>query len=329
LKNPKSTCAPLICAGFEGLAPAADVRDLLARGVRSVVLFSRNYQTPDQLRALCADVRAVAGPQTLIAVDHEGGRVQRFREGFTPIPSMRELGQSGDPEIVRHAGATMAQELRRAGVNWNLAPVVDVDSNPANPVIGQRSFGPEMETVSRMGVALIRGLQEGGVAACAKHFPGHGDTSVDSHHDLPYVGHQLERLTRVELPPFQAAIEAEVASIMVAHLIVDVIDPTTPASMSHAAVQGLLRARLGYDGLVTTDDLEMKAVAARYTIEEIVTASVRAGVDLCMICHTLDLQHRAIEALDKAVADGRIETETIERARRRVEHVCRRFRVPE
>jgi beta-N-acetylhexosaminidase len=322
----RTLAASLLTVGFDGLQATPHVRALLEAGCRSVILFTRNYQSPAQLKELTDELRHAAAAPLLISVDHEGGRVQRFREGFTAIPSMRDIATSGDDAVVE-AGRAMARELRTAGVNWNLSPVLDVDSNPANPVIGARSFSSDPTVVGRLGAAMISALQAGGVAACGKHFPGHGDTSIDSHFDLPSVPHDRQRLNTIELPPFIDAIRAGVASIMVGHLVVEAIDPSMPALMSRRLVNDLLRNELGYRGVVTTDDLEMKAIADRFPIGEVVVRSVQAGIDLCMICHTPELQTEALDALAQAIESGIINSDTVIAAAERLDRLARRYAV--
>lgn len=323
----RTLAASLLTVGFDGLQATPHVRALLEAGCRSVILFTRNYQSPAQLKELTDELHHAAAAPLLISVDHEGGRVQRFRDRFTSLPSMRDIGASGDDAAVE-AGRTMARELRAAGVNWNLAPVLDVDSNPANPVIGARSCSADPTVVGRLGTAMIAALQAGGVAACGKHFPGHGDTSIDSHFDLPGVPHDRQRLKAIELPPFAEAIRADVASIMIGHLVVEAIDPSVPALMSRGVVHDLLRDELGFSGVITTDDLEMKAIADRFPIGEVVVRSVQAGIDLCMICHTPDLQTAALEALVQAIESGAITSDTAAAAADRIDRLARRYAVP-
>lgn len=279
-----------LCVGFDGPTVPDALADLLRRGVRSVVLFSRNYESPGQVRDLCRAIRALTDESITIAVDHEGGRVQRFREGFTPIPSMREVGERDDPAYAESIGRTIGRELRAVGIDMNFAPVLDIDTNPDNPVIGERSFGRDPERVAELGAAFIRGMQSEGVAACAKHFPGHGDTSVDSHFELPTVPHDLERLRQIELIPFKRAIEAGVAAIMTAHIMLPAIDPDRPATLSRRIVTGLLREELGFEGTIFADDLEMHAIAKRWGIAEAAEMAIEAGCDVAPVC---GMAHRA------------------------------------
>lgn len=311
----------LVCIGFEGHALTAGAAELLAGGVRSVIHFTSNYADAEQMTAMNRAIRRAAGREVLVTVDHEGGRVQRFRDAhFPPLPSGREMGEAG-AEAARVAGERAGAALRAAGFNMNLSPVLDVDSNPANPVIGPRSFGADPETVAVCAVAHAAGLRAGGVAACGKHFPGHGDTSVDSHLDLPRLPHSMERLERVELVPFHAAVRAGIEAIMTAHVLFEAIDPQVPATLSRTVVTGLLRERLGFDGLVITDDFEMQAIADRFETGEAAVRAIEAGCDLVLVCHREDRQRRAIEALADAVRSGRLRAERVEESRKRLAKV--------
>jgi beta-N-acetylhexosaminidase len=294
----------LLFVGF----PGESAPDLLLERVREgrvggVVLFRRNLESPEQARALIASLRAAAPAEAplLVAMDQEGGRVQRLREPWTVWPPMRRVAEHGDPARTAAVAAALARELRDLGVGLDFAPVVDVDTNPANPVIGDRAFAATPEEVGRHAAAFVAALQAGGVAACAKHFPGHGDTAQDSHHELPRLDHELERLRRVELPPFRAAIRAGVASVMTAHVLLPRLDPERPATLSPAALR-LLREELGFDGVVFSDDLEMRAVADRFPISERVLGSLRAGVDALLVCSDVSLWCEALAALEAAPA---------------------------
>src|SRR4051812_3222225 len=257
----------MFAIGFDGKVVTPALGQLLDRGVSVVALFSRNVESPQQVARLCYDIQQRAGRPVLIAVDQEGGRVARLRNGFTPLPSMRSLGATGDEKLAHSIGRLLAAELKAVNIHMNFSPVMDVDSNAANPVIGDRSFGADPALVARMGTALLRGLQQSGVAACAKHFPGHGDTSKDSHFDLPTLPHPLSHLEKMELPPFAAAISAGVSAIMTAHIIFQAIDPTLPATLSHAVLSMLLRQKMKFDGVIFSDALEMKAIADHFSID--------------------------------------------------------------
>jgi len=315
--------AGLFCVGFHGLTPSLEVLDLVQRGVYGVILFSRNVESAEQVADLVAKLkRAARGRRLLVSIDQEGGRVARLRasHGFTELPPMRALGRTGDPELARDVGMLLGRELRAVGIDQDYAPCVDVDSNPENPVIGDRALSADPHDVGWLGAALCEGLQAAGVAACAKHFPGHGDTSQDSHVDLPRLPHGLERLRQVELRPFAALSHAGVASVMTAHVVFEALDPERPATLS-APVLRLLREELGFEGCCISDDLEMKAVADRFPLEEVAPGCVLAGVDALLVCQTAATQQRAIDLVRKAVEQKRIPRERLLEARSRVERL--------
>lgn len=317
--------ARMFGVGFHTPAVPPEIDSLLARGVSSIILFSRNVEYPPQVRDLCAELKTRAGRPLMIGIDQEGGRVRRLREGFTEIPSMRAVGKANDSELAKEIGAVLARELRAVNIDLNFAPTIDVDTNPNNPVIADRSFSPSPQLVSALGCAVIDGLQSNGVAACGKHFPGHGDTNVDSHKELPRMTHDMERLNRIELMPFEAAIKCGVAMIMTAHVIFEPIDPKYPSTMSKAVMQGILRDRMGFNGVIVSDDLEMKAIANYYDIEEVIIRCVNAGVDLLMICHNHKLQHRAIDLLTRAVVRGDVPQERLVESNRRLDALMEKY----
>jgi beta-N-acetylhexosaminidase len=316
--------AGLFAVGFQGTRASPEVLALVRRGVHGVILFARNVEDAEQVAALVAELKRAAGRPLLVSVDQEGGRVARLRapHGFTELPPMRALGETGDAELARAAGALVGEELRAVGIDQDYAPVVDVDTNPANPVIGDRSFSRDPAAVGRLGAAFAAGLQSAGVAACAKHFPGHGDTSQDSHKDLPRLPHALERLEAVELAPFRALARAGVASVMTAHVVFEALDPRRPATLS-PEVMRLLRERVGFDGCAISDDLEMKAVAEHFPLEEAAPGAIAAGVDALLVCHSAAVQERAIDLVRGAVERGRIPRERIAEAGARIARLLR------
>jgi beta-N-acetylhexosaminidase len=328
MRDVERLAARMVCVGFDSKSVPGEVDALIERGVGGAVLFSRNVESPQQFAELCAELKSRAGRPFLTCIDQEGGRVQRLREPFTIIPPMRAVGTANDESLARELGRVLARELRAVNIDMDLAPVLDVDTNPDNPVIAARSFGRTPDLVARMGVAMIRGLQEEGVAACAKHFPGHGDTRQDSHYDLPSLAHPIERLMSVEIPPFQAAIRAGVSAIMTAHVIFQPIDPEFPATMSAKVLDGLLRKKLGFGGPVISDAMDMKAIAEHFGFDESVVRAARAGVDLLMLCHSHEQQNRAIDVLVKAVERGELSRERLDEANRRLDALYARYVKP-
>ena len=292
----------LLLAGFEGCELPADLARLIEAGrVGGVVLFARNVRDPAQLRSLTAALHACApeGAPLLIAIDQEGGRVQRLRSPWTEWPPMQRLGALDAPELTAEVARALAVELADLGIGLDFAPCVDVDTNPANPVIGDRSFGSDPARVAAHAASFIRAMQEAGVAACAKHFPGHGDTACDSHFELPRLDHDAARLRAVELPPFAAAVAAGVASVMTAHVLLRALDPRRPATLS-PDVMALLRDELAYDGVVFSDDLEMKAVADHHRPKALVDGCLEAGVDALLVCRDARFRDEVLRALERA-----------------------------
>lgn len=306
--------------GIAGRMPMPEERRFLREfGVGGVVLFSRNYESPSQLLGLTKAIEEAAGRELVIAVDQEGGRVQRFGAPFMKIPSMAEIGRSEDALArAREIGERVGGELRSAGINVNFAPVLDVATNPANPVIGDRAFSSDPMEVAMLGVAYMRGLQSAGVAACGKHFPGHGDTSVDSHKDLPVIRHDRRRLDSCEFVPFVRAIEDGIRSIMMAHVLATGLDPNEISSAS-AKVYGILRNEMHYDGVVFSDDLLMKGISDKYAPDESAWRVIAAGADMALVCSDdLSMHRRAAEGLKRALDEGRLPEARIAEASGRI-----------
>jgi beta-N-acetylhexosaminidase len=297
-------------------------------GLGGVIFFSRNIEAPEQVAELSHDVQALALSELplWVSVDQEGGRVARLKAPFTVWPPMATLGRSGDEALAERFAGALAAELRAVGITLDYAPVLDIHTNPKNPIIGDRALAETADMVARLGTAIVRGLQNNGVAACGKHFPGHGDTSVDSHLELPLVEHPPDRIRRVESVPFRAAIAADVAFIMTAHILVPSLDEERPATLSPRIVSSLLREELGYRGVILSDDLEMKAIAKTYAVPDAAVQAIAAGCDGLLICSgDVDLQAATLEALVRAVEQERIPYKRLEDAQTRLRHAKERF----
>jgi beta-N-acetylhexosaminidase len=321
----------LAVVGFTGHSAPAELRRLAdAFDLGGVIYFARNVVEPAQVADLSREVAALARDWPYwISVDQEGGRVARLRAPFTEWPPACTLGRAGDADLARRFAEALGAELRAVGINLDYAPVLDVHTNPDNPVIGDRAIATAAEDVGRLGAEIITALQAAGVAACGKHFPGHGDTSVDSHDALPVVEHPADRLGAVEFEPFRRAIAAGVATIMTAHVLVPAVDAERPASLSPAIVGGMLKRGLSYGGVVVSDDLGMKAVSATWSLAEATVSAVEAGCDVVLLCNSSpDEQAVALEALIHAVEQGRIPQSRVDDAFERQRAVKERFIPP-
>ncbi len=296
----------LFCFGFEGTRLPDHLRSLLDSGLGGVILFARNLRTLEQICCLTAEVHTTASADLLVGVDQEGGRVTRLPAPFLTAPSAATLGTADDPALTKALARAVGRELRAAGLTWNLAPVLDVHTNPANPVIGDRAFSHDPDQVARHGVAAIQGFAEAGILATAKHFPGHGDTAADSHLTLPESSQSSSRWRAVEFVPFRRAIRAGVPLVLVAHLESPALDPLSPTSLSRPVITGILREELGFDGVVVSDDLEMSAIADRFDLGEASVRFLAAGGDLVVICHDAERQRAAVAAVEKAAQIGRL-----------------------
>jgi len=302
----------MLVVGFDGLTPPPAFLDFLARGgLGGVILFRRNADTPEQILQLCSRLQeaALAAPVGLplfVAIDQEGGRVTRLAEPFTRFPAAAQLGKKKSPELCREVGRVMARELKAVGINVNCAPVLDVEGDPHNPVLGDRVFGAEADLVSELGVQVIRGLQGEGVIAVGKHFPGHRAITVDPHLDLPTSPLTRADLAALDLKPFQRAIGEGVAAIMTAHVLYPRIDPGRPATLSARFLDGLLRQDLLFSGLVISDDLDMGAIAYHFPLERAAVEAVRAGADVLLLCQGWKKGEAVIGALLRAVAEDMI-----------------------
>ncbi|MGW0826504.1 glycoside hydrolase family 3 protein [Streptomyces sp. NPDC002845] len=312
--------------GFTGTTAPDWLLRRLGEGLASVGLFGRNIASPEQLASLTAQLRAERG-DVLVAIDEEGGDVTRLevRTGSS-FPGNHALGAVDDVELTRDVALELGRRLAECGVNLNWAPSADVNSNPSNPVIGVRSFGADTDLVSRHTAAYITGLQSAGVAACTKHFPGHGDTAVDSHLALPRIDASLPVLEARELVPFRSAITAGTKAMMSAHILVPVLDPDRPATLSRRVLVDLLRKELGYDGLIVTDGMEMQAISGTYGIERGSVLAVTAGADAICVGGGLaddETVRRLRDALVTAVRSGELPEERLADAAARVRELAR------
>jgi beta-N-acetylhexosaminidase len=288
-------------------------------GVGGFILFRRNCAEPRQILALCRALwEGAADIPPFIAIDQEGGAVHRLPEPFTRFPAAATLGARRDPDLAYRAGYAAGTELALVGINLNFAPVLDVHSNPANPIIGARAFGSDPGLVRDLALAWAHGLRASGILPCGKHFPGHGGTDSDSHLSLPVLDQTLADLESVELRPFAAACRSRIEMLMTAHVKFPALDQKHPATLSEAIVTGLLRHQLGYDGVVVSDDLEMKAISDRHSAGEAAVLALLAGVDVALFCHDAANAVRALEALDAEAARSATLRARVETAHRRV-----------
>lgn len=290
--------------GFEGHTLPGELHEYLAAGLAGVILFPRNFSSAEELRALTQEIRGPAGRPVLVGIDQEGGTRFSLPEPFTQWVSPEEFGRIGDPDLVERQAGAMAKELRAAGVNLDFAPMLDLHLQPDSPVTKGRSFGSNAQEAGKLGVACARGLAAEGILACAKHFPGHGDTVIDPHEDLPRFDGTLERLREMELVPFGCATSAGVPLIMTAHISLPKIDSEWPTSLSHQILQRILREELRFSGAILADDLGMGAIAKRWPIGEAAVRTFVAGSDLALICHDWKLVRPALEGVTRSLNRG-------------------------
>lgn len=315
----RANVARLFFAGIPG--PALDDATLRLHAdvpFGGVVLFRHNAAEPKAMRALA---RAIHGLDRrlppLVAIDHEGGRVHRLSPPFTHFPAAAAVATHGIRAVAAVATA-MARELAAIDVDLSFAPVLDVHSNPANPVIGDRAYAASPAEVARLGLAAFRAVRAVGLLTCGKHVPGHGDTASDSHLELPVVERSARDLARVELVPFRQAVTARIPMLMTAHVVYRALDRERPATLSHAVLTGLVRRRLGFRGVLCTDDLGMRAIADHYGPGEAAVLALEAGVDALLYCHHQDDLRTAVEAVERALLEGRLPRRRIDEAHRRL-----------
>lgn len=311
----------MVIAGVEGTSLREEDRALIRDyGVSGVIFYADNIDSAAQTKTFVAEVKA-ANPNgelpLLVSVDQEGGRVARLK-GVDKIPTAGAIGERGDAAYARSIGEQLGDQLLSQGFNLDYAPVLDVNSNPDNPVIGDRSFGADAALVSKLGIPVMQGLESKNVIPVVKHFPGHGDTSVDSHIALPVVDKSLEQLDKLELIPFKKAIAAQADVVMIAHILLPKLDKQFPSSLSAAVMTDLLRGKLGFDGVIMTDDMTMGAIADNYGIGEAAVQSVAAGSDIVLVAHGADNAIDSIEAIKQAVRSGQISESRIDESAARI-----------
>ncbi|MFJ1471219.1 glycoside hydrolase family 3 protein [Massilia orientalis] len=295
----------LIMIRLFGTALDADTADFIrANRIRGACLFRQNMTDAAQLTRFTSDLKDAMGELALIALDQEGGAVVRAL-WVPPPPSAMALGAAGDEPLARDVGAAVARAIRALGFNWNFAPVLDLNNNPRNPVIAERSFGADPDRATALALAWMAGSDSEGVACCVKHFPGHGDTHVDSHRDLPTVDKPLPELERFEFAPFRTA-APHAPAVMTAHIVYPALDADNPATMSRAILHDLLRTEWRYDGVIITDGMDMHAIAHRYDAGDAAVNALRAGADMVMAIGSRDTQERTIAAIAAAIGDGRL-----------------------
>ena len=308
----------LLAVGFDGTRVPDDLVAQADRsGLGGVVLFARNCPSLETVLALTSSARRL-DPDILVMVDHEGGRVHRLPPPFTRFPPAAAVGRAGDSRLVAAVAAAMARELRAAGFDSGIAPVLDCLLDPGNTVIGDRAFGSEPGAVARLGTAFVEATLPTGLVPVAKHFPGHGLTSIDSHLALPDTAATLDDLERGELVPFRAVLAAGCPAVLVAHVRYRALDADLPGSLSPAVVSGLLRRRLGFDGFVLSDDLEMAAVASTWGVADAARRFLEAGGDLALICRSEEERRRALAMLEREIARGALDPAPAARRRQAI-----------
>lgn len=328
LAERKARAGQRLLIGIAGGSVDADTRALIKEiQPAGFILFSRNVEEPAQVRELNRELASLVDERTpaILSVDQEGGRVQRIKDGASRLPPLRHLGNVDSLEITAAYARLLANEVRAMGFNLNWAPIADVDSNPGNPIIGDRSFSRDPYAVAKHVAQYIESTQELGVMACAKHFPGHGDTATDSHLTLPTVEKDIPELTEVELRPFVSAIQAKVATMMTAHVVFPAWDEGRPATMSKRILSEILRTEMGFEGLIVSDDLEMKAVRGRYPLREQLDQACKASVDLFLVCKEPGLQQESFEELVRLQEDDKAHDQLAIDAMARLQATRERF----
>ncbi|MEW9677230.1 beta-N-acetylhexosaminidase [Lentibacillus sp. L22] len=321
----------MIIAGVDGTQADQQAKALISNDkVGGIILYANNMESPEQTLQLVNDLKAQNKGNRMplfLGVDQEGGDVSRLPGELTPIPNNGQIGKRNDKEYARSIGVTLGKQVQAFGFNMDFAPVMDVNSNPDNPVIGDRSFGDNPEIVSSLGIQTMQGIQSEGIIPVIKHFPGHGDTSEDSHVQLPKVDKNIHQLQQTELPPFENAMEQGADAVMVAHILLPKLDADYPASMSKKVIQGVLRDQLHGDGVVMTDDMTMGAIMDNFAIGEAAVKAVQAGSDIVMVAHDEENVMQAVKALKDAVDNGDLSEKRINESVERIIKLKRKYRI--
>lgn len=307
--------AQTVVAGLSGTEVDEDFQALADRGIGGAILFGSNITDSSQLVTLTNQIKACAGEvPIMIAMDEEGGDVTRLPDDVLSMPSAYSIACAGSTEYAKLAGQNLGNQIKAFGLSSGFSPVLDIWSNPDNTVIGTRAYGTTADEVCTYGTEALRGIMSTGTIAVAKHFPGHGDTDVDSHYGLPVVTKTKAELEEMELKPFKAAIASDIPGIMVGHILCSELDPDNPASLSKAIVTNLLKGELGFKGVVFTDDLTMGAVSEQYTADEAAVRALKAGCDMLLVCFEYENAKNTIDAIVSAVKNGQLDEERLDDA---------------
>lgn len=317
--NAKAVLGELFITGFSGLELSDETSAFLSQAkIGGVILFAPNYENPAQLAELTHQIQDCRSEFPLwISADHEGGKVQRFKKGFTRIPEAAAVGAMNSPKLAFEVAEVMAKELKAAGINLNFCPIADIATNPKNPVIGNRAYGTQPEAVSKIISAIVRGHLTNGIQPCVKHFPGHGDTQTDSHFALPKIDTPLEVLQTREFIPFVKAFRSKCSMVMTAHIVNPKLDPKVPSTLSSFVLQEILRKQLRYNGIIISDDMEMKAIADHFGTDDAPRMAIEAGCDL-LIYRTETASRIAYEALTRALENGSLSADRVLESANRV-----------
>ncbi|MCW4048503.1 MAG: glycoside hydrolase family 3 protein [Candidatus Bathyarchaeota archaeon] len=318
----------MLVVGFHGLKPPDHILQWLTEGrIGGVILFARNIDTSEQVAELTNACHEAASRPILIAIDQEGGIVARLREGFTESPGAMALGVADSEELAMDVASVLANEMRALAINWNLAPAIDLTHNIHNPSVGVRSLGCDPERVKALAVAQVNGFQGVGVASTAKHFPGKANTPVDPHVSLPVINGPVDDMWDTDLVPFRAVSEAGIAAMLITHVQFKALEPEFPSTLSPRIIRGLLRGEIGFEGVVTTDCMEMKAVTNKYGPRESAVLAAIAGANIILFSHTQEFQIEAYNALLEAARTGRLPMEKIDYSINKIQSMKKRFSI--